>query len=336
MRAFHLDHTGSIEGLNFRESADPAVGDFDVMVALRAAAINRRDLSVLYGTYVHDIRAGLIPLSDAAGEVIAVGSAVSSFRVGDRVVPNILQRWLTGEKLPAYSGSGLGGSWDGVLRDRAIFGEQGLIKLPHHLSFEEGAALGLPALTAWAALTAGKPLLPGDTVLVQGSGNISLIALQLAKLFGARVVAATSRSEKAGLLGDLGADLVTDCQSSDGWLAGILEFTGGTGLDRVIEVIGPSTLPLSISALASNGHLSLVGSLGGKGTIDPMALMRNTSVVQGIVGGSRDQFAAALAAIDAARLRPVVGRRFAFDEAPQAYAHATAPDISGRTLITID
>lgn len=333
MRAYHIDRAGSLDGLVYRESLeDRAPGNGEVLVEIRAASINQRDLAVLYDRYTHGIRPGLVPLSDSGGEVIAVGHGVSRFRVGDRVVTNVLQRWVAGERLPHYSGSGLGGSWDGVLRERGVFPEDGLLPMPGHLSFREGAAFGLSSLAAWSALTRGKSLRAGDAVLIQGSGNVSLFALQFARLLGARVIALTGEADKVARLRELGAEMVIDRSATPEWTGAVLDHTGGKGVDRIVDVVGPAMLAQSLGVLAMNGQLSLVGMLGGARNVDISPLLRAALTIEGIGGGSCQEFAQLLDAVRAAQLRPVIHRVFDFADAPMAFMHMQA-DRFGKTII---
>lgn len=334
MRAYHLENAGSLDRLVMREVDAPQPGPGQLLVRLRAATVNLRDLTVIYDRYVHAIPPGIVPLSDGAGEVVAIGEDVTRFGIGDRVATNTLQRWVAGPRMPHYSGSGLGGSLDGVLREYALFGEDGVVALPSHLSFAQGAALGLPALAAWTALTTGRPLRPGDSVLLQGSGNVALAAALLAPLFGARVIATTRRPAKAERLRAIGIDTVIDLMSTSDWGAAARAWAG-TGVDRIVNVVGPTSLDQSIGALATNGHLSLVGALGGPGGFNPMTLVGRGIVIEGIGGGSREQFAALMRAVEHHRVAPTIDRIFPFEDAHAAIRDYEREDRFGRTVIAI-
>lgn len=334
-QSYRIDRAGSLEGLKLHEGVAARPENGEVLVALRTASIGQRDLAVIFDHYVHGIPAGLVPFSDGAGEVIDIGPGVTRLKVGDRVVPTVLQRWLAGPRQAHYSGSGLGGSIDGTLRTHGVFREEALVPFPSHLSFQEGAAFGLSGLSAWAALTSGRPVRPGDWIVVQSSGTVGLLALQLAKLFGAGVIVTTRKSQNAERLAGLGADAVIDINHEPDWPNAVKTLTGGRGADRVIDLVGPSAMDKSIEALAINGHLSALGNLGGPGAIDPLKLVGKGKVIEGIGGGSRHQFAALMDAVARAEIRPAIDSVFSFAEAKKAISHYEKGDRFGRVIIEI-
>lgn len=333
MRSYHIDVAGCLSGLILRKHTIPEPGTGEVLVRFHAASVGQRDLMVLYDRYVHGIQQGLVPLSDGAGKVVGVGAGVTRFKEGDRVVPNPLQSWIAGPRRAEYSGSGLGGSVDGTLRTHGLFSEQGLVMLPDHLSFAQGAAIGLSGLSAWAALTVGKAVRPGQWVLVQGSGNVALLGLQLAKLFGAKVVVTTRRDGIVHLLQEAGADAVIVISGSAEWWKEVRAVTGGSGVARVLDLVGPVSMNQSVAALAINGDLATIGNLGGPGTLDPLPLVGKSKAIHGIGGGSRQQLEEMLAAISEALMQPVIDRVFPFDDAKSAIKHYERGERFGRVIV---
>jgi len=336
MKTYHIDRPGNIDGLVLREHEIPEPGPYQVLIRIRAVALNFRDLMIINNQYVFPIRAGLIPLSDGAGEVSAVGKAVTRFKVGDRVAPNFLQRWMGGSLIPENMGGDIGGSLEGVFSEYVLFNEDGVVKLPSHLSFEEGATLACAGTTAWVGLTGQSALYPGDVVLVQGTGGVSIFALQFAKLFGARVIATTSTQAKAERLKSLGADHVINYVDTPDWDRQVLELTGGRGVDRVIEVGGPGTIERSCRCTRVGGRISLIGFVAGAaGSIDPFAILARAVSIDSIAAGSRRDFEDMNRAIEAHALKPVVDRIFAFDAARDAYRHLSERLHVGKVVVSV-
>jgi NADPH:quinone reductase-like Zn-dependent oxidoreductase len=264
-------------------------------------------------------REGIVPLSDGAGEVVAVGERVQGLRPGDRVVGTFFERWSGGKLTPEKAVGALGGDVDGALADLRLFQPEGLLHVPAHLSFEEAATLPCAAVTAWAALTkAPAPLQPGDTVLVQGTGGVSIFALQLARLFGARVIATTSTAAKAARLRQLGADEVILYTEHRDWDRKVREATGGRGVDLAIDVGGSTTLVQSVRALALQGHVALVGFLA-HGEPIPPSILAEPFTMHRVGVGSKTDFEELNRAVARAGLRPVIDRVFPFAEAEAAY-----------------
>lgn len=334
MRSYHLADGGGLEGLSIREHEDPAPGPGQVLVAVRAASLSYRELLVLRGEYVLPVKPDVVPISDGAGEVVAVGPGVRSARVGDRVMATVFPSWQDGpfgvRHLPQ-----LGGSLDGMLTELAVLGEGALVPVPAHLSFEEAATLPCAAVTAWNALTGdGGGLRPGQTVVVQGSGGVSLFALALAKTLGARVIATTSGPAKAARLAELGADEVVDYRATPDWPGRVLELTGGQGADRVIDVAG--LLEQSLRAVILGGHVACVGFVSGSPPpVDPRLLFASGATVRPLAVGSRAQFVAMNRAMEVNRLRPVIDRVFPFDDAAGAYRHYASGQAFGKVVIRL-
>jgi NADPH:quinone reductase-like Zn-dependent oxidoreductase len=333
--SYHANLGAGIDGLSRRTHDAPEPGPREVLVRLRAASLSFRELMILRGWYPLPVKPDVVPVSDGAGEVVAAGDRVSRVTVGDRVMAAIFPRWLAGPFSRDHADQ-LGGSLDGMLAEYALLHEDALVPIPGHLSFEEAATLPCAAVTAWNALTGGRGLAAGETVLTLGSGGVSLFALQFAKAFGARVIATTSSDEKAERLRALGADEVIDYRATPAWHERVHALTGGRGADHVIEVAG--MLEQSIRSVAVGGEIAFVGLLGADGDparIDPRLLFGASAVVRPIAVGSRTQFMAMNRAIEVNRLRPVVDRVFAFDDAVDAYRYYEAAQPLGKVVITV-
>ncbi|MGN9843589.1 zinc-dependent alcohol dehydrogenase family protein [Nonomuraea sp. H19] len=335
MRSYHLTSGAGLDGLEMRKHEDPVPGPGQVLVAVRAASLSFRELMVLRGDYVLPVKPDVVPISDGAGEVVAIGPDVRAARVGDRVTATLFPSWQDGpfgvQHLPQ-----LGGSLDGMLTELAVLGENALVPIPEHLSYEEAATLPCAAVTAWNALTGDGDggLRPGHALVTQGSGGVSLFALSFAKALGARVIATTSGPAKAARLSELGADEVIDYQAMPDWPAKVLELTGGQGADRVVDVAG--LLEHSLRAVAMGGHVACVGFVSGTAQpIDPRALFASGATVRAVAVGSRAQFVAMNRAIAVNRLRPVIDRVFAFDEALEAYRYYASGKALGKVVIRL-
>ena len=335
MRRYRLNDHGSIENLVVEHVPPPACGANDVIVRIRAVSLNYRDLLVVLGPPPYGATPGIVPISDGAGEIVAAGGAVSGWKVGDRVVIPFRPGWIDGPLQAGAISSDLGGAVDGVLTEQFAIGARALVRIPDTMSFEEAAALPCAGVTAWTALDRGKPLQPGDTVLVLGSGGVSVFALQIAKGLGCRVIATTSSAEKAARLVALGADIVIDYRRHANWEQEVVRLSGGRGVDRVVEVGGAGTLARSIRCLASEGEIALIGLLDNpSNTISPLGLMRTMGVIRGISVGSRADLQA-LVAFAAAHFSPVIDRVFEFEQARQALAYLASQQQVGKVVIRV-
>jgi NADPH:quinone reductase-like Zn-dependent oxidoreductase len=282
---------------------------------MRAASLNYRDLLTVRGQYNPKQKLPLIPCSDGAGEVMEVGEGVTRVRPGDRVCANFAQRWLAGEPTREKLRSTLGGPLDGVLAEQIVLSAEGVVPVPDHLSDEEAATLPCAALTAWTALVTEGGLTAGDSVLLQGTGGVSIFALQFAKLLGLRVIITSSSDEKLARARQLGADEGINYRQTPDWAARVKELTGGTGVDHVVEVGGAGTLKQSLQAVRLGGAVSLIGVLAGNALELPLPLIFMQRVrVQGLLVGSREGFEAMNRAIVLHRLRPVIDRVFPWEE----------------------
>jgi NADPH:quinone reductase-like Zn-dependent oxidoreductase len=325
--AFGLDH------LIFVERPDPVPGPGQALVRLRAASLNYRDLLTVEGKYNPKQKLPLIPCSDGAGEVVAVGDGVTRVRPGDRVSAIFAQRWIAGEPTRERLRSTLGGPLDGTLAELAIFDQEGLVKIPEHLTDEEAATLPCAAVTAWTALNG---ITAGDTVLLQGTGGVSIFALQLANLRGARVIITSSSDEKLDRARELGAAEGINYRETPDWGAKVKELTGGTGVDLVVEVGGAGTLKQSLQAVRMGGTIALMGNLAGTTAEIPLPLIFMQNVrVQGILVGPRESFEALNRAIDFHGLHPVIDRVFPLEEIHAAFEHMRAGGHLGKIVVRI-
>ena len=336
MKAYHIDRFGTVGGIVRRSSEDPRPGPKEVLMRVRASSLNYRDLMVLKGGGRGPTKIGVVPLSDGAGDVAAIGGGVTRVKIGDRIAGCFHPRWFGGPIKPDYLTDRLGANLDGLLAEYAVFNEEAVVLLPSHLSFEEAATLPCAAVTAWVALTGHRRVTAGDTVLIQGSGGVSVFALQFARVLGARVIATTSTAEKAERLKALGASDVINYTETPDWDAKVRELTDGRGVDCVVEIGGPGTIAMSLRALAVGGHVSLIGaSLSSSGTgLDPL-LLTGRGITLGSIGvGSRADSEAMNRAIALHRLRPVIDRTFPFSEARAADRHFEGRGHFGKVVIS--
>lgn len=337
MRLYRLPKNGTVDSLGLVEAEVPKPARGQVLVRMRAASLNYRDLMVASGRYaLGDVPENLIPLSDGAGEVVEVGPDVTRVKPGDRVSPNFLQTWIGGDLEWHHNHSALGGSVHGVLAEYGLFDQESLVHLPSHLSFEEAATLPCAALTAWNALFTGRAAGPGQTVLILGTGGVSVFALQFAKLAGARVIGTSSSDEKLERVRALGLDEGINYRTTPEWQQQARDLTGSRGVDHVVEVGGPGTLPRSIQAARIGGWIHLIGSgLAPGDAINPAPAMRKGLVLRGIRIGSREMFEAMNRAVEFHRLKPLIDRTFPFEEAKAAYRHLESQKHIGKVVISI-
>jgi NADPH:quinone reductase-like Zn-dependent oxidoreductase len=339
MQAVELRDTGSFEGLEVVERPRPNIGPCDVLVRIHAASLNYRDLLLPLNRFpVPGDYRGRVPLSDGAGEVVAIGSMVRRFKVGDRVASNAVTTWIAGPIRPEHVAGNIGFFIDGMLAEFVALHEDALVLLPGYLSYAEAAALPCAAVSAWSCLTGGpRGTLPGDTVLVQGTGGVSLFALQFAKMFGARVIATTSSTTKMATLEALGADVVINYHERPDWDAAVLDATGNRGVDRVIEVGGASTIERSTRCTRFGGIVSCVGFVGGhQGGVDPLFLISRVLSLQGYMMGSRIQFEEMLKAMELHELHPVIDSTFDIGDTALAYHHLHSGRHVGKIVIQLD
>lgn len=333
MQTYRLEAQGGIDKLMLREEAMPRPGLHQIVVRVRATSLNRRDTMILNGTYPLTSPPGIVPLSDGAGEVVAIGDGVTRFAVGDRVTGSYFARWVDGRMHPGIVDQ-LGCTLDGMLSEYALLDEQWAVRLPDHLTWQEAATFTCAGLTAWSALMGAEIPKPGQWVLTIGSGGVALFALQFAKLAGCRVAAVTSRDEKADRLRALGADLVIAATETPEWGMKLREATGG--IDLVVETGGPATFAQSLIASTLYGRIVLltVQDQKGKSVEIPSAVyQRSLATISRVFVGSRNGLEAMLAAVAAHRLKPIIDRVFPFAEAREAYRHFQQGDVFGKVVI---
>ena len=336
MKAWRFVKGFGMENLACLEVPDPVPGQGQAVVRVLACSLNYRDLVVAKGGYGRAVQPPLTPLSDGAGEIVAVGEGVTRVKPGDRVAAIFMQGWVDGPPDDVKAATALGGSLDGMLAEKVCLNAEGLVRFPDHLSFEEAATLPCAGVTAWHSLFDSGRLEPGQSVLVQGTGGVSIFALQFAKMAGARVIATTSgRNGKEDRLRAMGADSVVNYLTTPEWDRPVREFTGGVGVDHVIEVGGAGTLPLSLKAVRRGGHVALIGVLGGAGTCDPRSIFLKQVKIQGIYVGSRQMFERMNQALTASGMRPAIDRVFGFDEVPQAMAYLESGAHFGKVCIRV-
>jgi NADPH:quinone reductase-like Zn-dependent oxidoreductase len=335
MKAYRIHDTKGLDGLAPDDLPSPAPGQGEVLVRVRAVSLNYRDLLVIKGSYSRNLPLPMVPCSDGAGEVAAVGPGVTGFKPGDRVAGCFFSGWNSGPLTEAAGKTALGGAVDGMLVEEKVLPAEGLVAIPGHLSFEQAATLPCAGVTAWNALVESGGVRPGETVLVQGTGGVSLFALQFARMAGAGVIATSSRDDKLQRARDLGAMAGINYKTTPEWGNAVRALAGGSGVDHVVEVGGAGTLGQSLKAVKVGGHVALIGVLSGVGEANLTPILMKNVRVQGIYVGSRAMFEAMNRAIDAHRLQPVVDRVFPFDQARQAYAHLESGGHFGKVVIRV-
>lgn len=329
--AFVLQGNG-FDTLHLQRRATPAPVGAQVLVRMRAASLNYRDLKILEGRYAMPTIRPLVPLSDGAGEIVAVGDGVDAWKPGDRVLPIYMQGWYDGPFGRQPHWRGLGGDVDGTAREYALFDQQDLLAIPDTWSFAEAATLACAAVTAWHALVPVGGVKAGDTVLTLGSGGVSVFALQIATLNGARVIATSSDDAKLARLKALGAAEGVNYRATPDWDRAVRDLTGGRGVDMVVEVGGGDTFDRSIRATRDGGQVLRVGDLSGG--VDPARItVERGVIVTPIVVGSRAMTAEAMHALAAAGKRPVIDRAFPFHDLPAALRHLEAGRHFGKIVI---
>ncbi len=337
MKCYQLEGPDGIEGLKLVDRPVPTPGASDVLVRIKAATLNYRDLLTVKGGYGSRQRFPLIPVSDGAGTVEAVGTDVRQFAVGDRVIGSFFENWLAGEPSEQKMQAALGGSVDGVLAEYRLFPAHALVATPPHLGDAEAAALPCAGLTAWSAVVKLGDLRPGQTVLTQGTGGVSLFALQFAKMSGARVIATSSSDAKIERLKALGADATINYGTTIDWGKKARELTGD-GVDLVVEVGGIGTLNESIRATRIGGTIAFIGVLAGPPPANsrlPLVVMQQQRL-QGVTVGSVEDLQAMCQAISQNGMKPVLDRTFPFDRAKEAFAHLASGAHFGKIAISIE
>jgi NADPH:quinone reductase-like Zn-dependent oxidoreductase len=334
MKVYEIQNSFGLDSLTLTERPDRSPGYGQVLIKVRAVSLNYRDLMVVKGLYNPKLPLPMIPFSDGAGEVVAVGEGVTRVKVGDAIAGIFFQTWIAGKLTVEKTHSALGGAIDGMLSEYVVLHEDGVVRVPAHLTDEEAATLPCAAVTAWNALFHSGSLKAGETVLVQGTGGVSIFALQFAKIAGARVIATSSSDEKLAKVRQLGASDTINYKQTPQWGKPARELTGGEGVDLVVEVGGAGTLNESLQAVRIGGQISLIGVLsGGRGEISTVSMLMKSLRVQGIYVGSREMFEAMISAIALHKIKPVIDRVFPFSEAREALKYMESGSHFGKICI---
>ncbi|OGE46901.1 hypothetical protein PENARI_c092G10948 [Penicillium arizonense] len=336
MKAVRIVNTGDKVTAELRDEPLPSPGPRDVLIKVYATSLNYRDTALLRGEYRATTKENGIPVSDGAGEVIAVGKDVARITKGDRVAVGCTTNWIAGPYTPEYRSSSVGFTVDGLLAECVIFNEDALVRIPDYMSYVEAASLPCAAVTAWTALNKVEPLQPGHTVLIQGTGGVSLFALQFAKIFGARVLAITSSDEKVVKLKELGADAVVNYSTTPDWDREILALTGGKGVDKVLDIAGEKTIVKSAASTKITGAVILIGFASGfGGGLPPIDVLVRSLTVTGSTVGSRIDFEAMLQAMERHQVRPIIDQVYPFAEFREAYKRLEGGQQVGKVIIEI-
>ena len=325
----------NLDGLRMTERPKPEPGPHEVLIRVRATSLNYRDLMVIVGRYFTAVERETVPLSDGAGEVVAVGSKVTRFKAGDRVAGAFFQVWKDGPRSGFAPARGV--PLDGMLAEYIALHEDGVVAIPHHLSFEEAATLPCAGVTAWNALmVAGHPVRPGDTVLCLGTGGVSTFGVLFAKAAGARVIVISSSDQKLQRARSLGASDGINYKTHPEWDTEIAKLTGGRGVDHIIEIGGVGTLGRSYQAVGFSGKISLIGFLGGPtGEANPYGLMMKGASLHGIGVGSTKMFEDMNRAIEINGIKPAIDKVYPFEQAPDAYRHLESREFVGKIVIAV-
>lgn len=336
MRALSVSDPWGLDQINVIEAPDPAPGDGEVLVRMRAVSLNYRDLLMVQGMYARGPATGgpITPFSDGCGIVEAVGPGVTRVQPGDRVATLFFQRWISGPPNLDKLSSSLGSPIPGAGRELAVFSQDGVSKVPEFLSDQQVATLPCAALTAWRALFEDGDLQPGDTVVLQGTGGVSIFGLQFAHAAGLRTLITSSSDEKLARAKTMGADHLVNYRQTPEWSGPVREATGGVGADLIIEVGGGGTMEQSIRAIRIGGHIAIVGVVAGFGSgLNPAVLIGNSAKLQGLSVGSRDMFEAMCRAIELHRIQPVVDKVFPWTEAKAAFAAMQGGEHFGKIVL---
>jgi NADPH:quinone reductase-like Zn-dependent oxidoreductase len=335
MRAVEIQGAFGLDRLTVAERPEPRPGFGQALVRVHAASLNYRDLMMVTGQYNPRQRLPLVPCSDGAGEVVAVGEGVTRVRAGDRVCAIFAQGWLAGEPGREMLRTTLGGPLDGMLAEQVVLAADGLVKVPDHLSYEEAATLPCAAVTAWSALVE-RGLRSGESVLLQGTGGVSIFALQLAVHAGARVIITSSSDEKLARARELGAAAGINYRQVPEWGARARELAGGEGVDHVLEVGGAGTLAQSLQAVRVGGRIALIGVLSGAAAeVQLTSILMRLVRVEGMLVGSRASFEALNRAVALHGLRPVIDRTFSLAEVRAAFEHMASGSHFGKIVIRL-
>jgi len=335
MKAYQINEFG-IENLTLAELKKPEPKETEVTVKFHAASLNYRDLMMVKGFYNPKLKTPLVPLSDGAGEVVEVGESVTKFKIGDRVMPIFMQGWIDGEIEASKARTALGGDLDGCLREFGAFDENGLVCIPDHFSYEEAATLPCAAVTAYNALFESGQMKSADSILLQGTGGVSIFALQMASVLGTKIIITSSSDEKLQKAKKLGATNLINYKEREDWDKAVLELTEKRGVDHVVEVGGAGTMQKSINSVKMGGHIAVIGILSGQGEINPVQILMKTVKMQGIFVGSRRMFKAMNQMFcQHKHLKPVIDKVFEFDQIKDALKYMESGSHFGKIVVRI-
>ncbi|KAI0350994.1 NAD-P-binding protein [Trametes cingulata] len=337
-REYHLPKVDGFHNLTLIEAPIPELKSTEVLVKVHAVSLQYRDLTVAWGTYpLGELKKNLVPCSDMAGEIIALGDEVKGWSIGDRVCSNFATDHIFGDPTEENKATGLGAPIDGVLTEYKVLPAHTLVSIPEHLSYEEASTLPCAAVTAYNALLGPTPLKGGDTVLVQGTGGVSIFGLQLAVASGATVIATSSSDEKLKIAKELGAAHTINYKTTPNWDEEVLKITKGRGVDYVIEVGGSGTIMKSVNCVRYGGTVSLIGFVTGRGDVSelPVKVIDKAINMRGILIGSRQLFENMNRLISARKLRPVIDKVFKFEEARSAYEYQASQKHVGKVVIKV-
>ncbi len=334
MKAYEVGTQKGTESLRMVDRAEPTAGPGQALVRIKANAINYRDVMILNGWYGPAKPETLIPVSDGAGEVVAVGDGVSRVKPGDRVAVSFFSRWIEGPWGPQYFGSDLGGGADGTLAEMGAFPADALVKLPNAWSFEDGACLPCAGVTAWNAIVEAGMVKAGDHILLIGTGGVSIFGVQIAKAIGAKSVIISSSDDKLARAKKLGADVGVNYKTNPDWPKAVLEATGGKGADIIVETAGPGNLEKSFAAAAFNGFIGLIGGFAQtKDPINTMGLVGKNLTLHGITVGSRTMQEELITAMVKSNQKPAIDKVIDFKDAAAAYTLMSSQTHLGKIVI---
>ncbi|MHB1023668.1 MAG: zinc-dependent alcohol dehydrogenase family protein [Acidobacteriaceae bacterium] len=335
MKAYRISKFG-FEHLDLVEVPIPKPGPGQVLIKVHAVSLNFRDLLVVRGIYNPKMALPRIPCSDGAGEVVEIGEGVTRLKPGQRVAGIFMQNWIEGPLTAGKSHRALGGDVDGMLAEYVVLDAEGVIAFPEHLNYAEAATLPCAAVTAWQALVHAAAIKAGDVVLIQGTGGVSIFALQFAKLLGARVLGTSSSDEKIAKAKAFGLDAAVNYREQPDWAKWVYEETGGIGVDAVVEVGGAGTFNQSLKAVRVCGTVAQIGVLSAPGEpISILPVLHKQIRVQGIYVGSRAMFEEMNRAIAQANLKPVIDHLFPFSEVREAMQHMASGAHFGKVVVRV-
>lgn len=336
MRAWQITQEFGIDNLALVDRPDPQAGPGQIVVRVKATSLNYRDLITVKHGGLRGLSLPLVPLSDGAGEVIGVGDGVTRVRMGDRVAGIFFQNWLAGGPDTVHQASALGGALDGMLAEQVVLSEDGVVRIPDYMSYEDAATLPCAAVTAWQSMVSLGNMKAGDTILILGTGGVSIFALQFAVAAGARSIVTSSSDEKLERVSALGATHIINYRTTPEWGKRVLELTDGVGVDQVVEVGGAGTLVQSMEATRVGGMIGLIGILAGTdGEVNPILVLMKSLRLQGIYVGSRAMFEDMNAALAANRIKPVIDKMYPFEEAREALKLMERAAHFGKIVVTV-